>query len=730
MVWQPAFHPWTSRVRSGPWENDTISITTHIPPCFLSSSVCRGLPQTPSNGLPFCNENYLLLSRSSNRRKPRAKSCNYEFIVSAKLEDVRTSSVEFFEIARRKLLIPYHRAAEDSFPSDSGEVSVSIKNSVSHGRDSISGLFQTGHSLHHFLEATKYKDAQNPRLLLLELKEACNNAYRSGVSTIESTQYAPLLPYSGPLLAVTGFALILGLLIGKWIGKRFTQSIQSSNVANLQALTFNELKGPTDLSVFLGGNMKKKESVEWVNMVLGKLWKVYRLGLEGWIVGLLQPLIDNLQKPDYVSRVEIKRFDLGDEPISIRSVERRMSRRANDLQYHIGLRYTGGARMLLLLKLRAGFITITIPVGVRELDVDGELWVKLRLVPSEPWVGSATWAFVSLPKIKLVLSPFRLFNLMAYFRFLTKLLTEDLPSLFVRPNKNVVDFLQGRVVGPVPKDFRIATTEGNKGFTGELSVTLVDARKLWYSPFGKTDPYVIFNLGDQVIRSKKNSQTSVFGPPGAPIWNQNFRLLVVDPKSQRLDIRVRDFIGLTAVTVGTGEVDLISLRDTVPLDKVIKLKAGWGPFRKSAGEVLLRLTYTAYVDDESEDIKQDVPLESANERGTVTDKIDDTVVPEIGKALGATYPESGRIKQSVTALSNVHARGLEQPDQKGPERENNVGAVAVKVPDKEDKFEKVSSDIVKTQVFTGSFILMWLGVVALLSILVALSLNFSNLLNP
>jgi len=37
---------------------------------------------------------------------------------------------------------------------------------------------------------------------------------------------------------------------------------------------------------------------------------------------------------------------------------------------------------------------------------------------------------------------------------------------------------------------------------------------------GKTDPYVVLGLGDQIIRSKKNSQTTVIGPPGMPIWNQ------------------------------------------------------------------------------------------------------------------------------------------------------------------------------------------------------------------
>ncbi|KAI3728495.1 hypothetical protein L6452_17132 [Arctium lappa] len=363
---------------------------------------------------------------------------------------------------------------------------------------------------------------------------------------------------------------------------------------------------PTSFSLFLEKDLQRKESVEWVNMVLGKLWKVYRGELENWIIGLLQPVIDNLQKPDYVERVEIKQFSLGNEPLSVRNVERRTSRRVNDLQYQIGLRYTGGARMLLMLSLKFGIIPIKVPVGVRDFDIDGELWVKLRLIPSEPWVGAVSWAFVSLPKIKFELSPFRLFNLMAIpvlSMFLTKLLTEDLPRLFVRPKKIVLDFQKGKSVGPVRNDFKTGEMqEGNKDFVGELSVTLVDARKLSYPFYGKTDPYVVLRLGDQVIRSKKNSQTTVIGPPGEPIWNQDFYMLVTNPRKQRLSIQVKDSLGFAETIVGTGEVDLGSLKDTVPTDKIVALQGGWGLFRKkSAGEILLRLTYKAYVEDEEDE---------------------------------------------------------------------------------------------------------------------------------
>uniref|UniRef100_A0A1D1XN90 Extended synaptotagmin-1 n=1 Tax=Anthurium amnicola TaxID=1678845 RepID=A0A1D1XN90_9ARAE len=363
---------------------------------------------------------------------------------------------------------------------------------------------------------------------------------------------------------------------------------------------------PTSFSQFLEKDLQRKESVEWVNMVLGKLWKVYREGIENWIIGLLQPVIDNLKKPDYVQRVEIKQFYLGSEPLSVRNVERRTSRRANDLQYQIGLRYTGGARMLLSLSLRFGIIPIVVPVGVRDFDIDGELWVKLRLIQSEPWIGAVSWAFVSLPKIKFELSPFRLFNLMAIpvlSMFLTKLLTEDLPQLFVRPKKIVLDFQKGKAVGPVPDDFRTDTIqEGNKDFAGELSVTLVDARRVPYIFFAKTDPYVVLSLGDQVICSKKNSQTTVIGPPGEPIWNQDFHMLVANPRKQRLCIQVIDSFGFTDFTVGTGEIELGYLQDTVPTDRVIALRGRWGFFGKgSSGEILLRLTYKAYVEDEEDD---------------------------------------------------------------------------------------------------------------------------------
>ncbi|XP_065852810.1 tricalbin-3-like [Euphorbia lathyris] len=489
---------------------------------------------------------------------------------------------------------------------------------------------------------------------------------------------------------------------------------------------------PTSFSSFLEKDLQRKESVEWVNMVLGKLWKVYRGGLENWMIGLLQPVIDNLQKPDYVERVEIKQFSLGDEPLSVRNVERRTSRRANDLQYQIGLRYTGGARALLMLSLKFGIIPVSVPVGIRDFDIDGELWVKVRLIPAEPWVGAVSWAFVSLPKIKLELSPFRLFNLMAIpvlSMFLTKLLTEDLPQLFVRPKKIVLDFQKGKAVGPVGNDFRSGEMqEGNNDYVGELSVTLVDARKLSYFFYGKTDPYVVLSLGDQTIRSKRNSQTTVIGRPGEPIWNQDFHMLVANPRKQKLQIQVKDGFGLKYLTIGTGEVDIGSLQDTVPTDRIVVLRGGWGLFGKgSSGEILLRLTYKAYVEDEDDDkaAMESIDTDVSDDELSDADESNATFVSRAKDALNDSDKESF-IDVLAALIVSEEFQGIVASETGSNRNSDDVSPTSPRL----NVESAVSLDSNGSTKESGGSVIVWLAVATSILVIIALNMGGSGFFNP
>ncbi|CAI5473033.1 unnamed protein product [Closterium sp. Yama58-4] len=378
-----------------------------------------------------------------------------------------------------------------------------------------------------------------------------------------------------------------------------------------------------------------KESVEWVNMVLHKMWKVYRRSIEAWLVGLLQPAIDTLPLPAVVTRVEIAEFSLDYEPLAVRNVQRRASRRANDLQYHVALRYTGDARCLLLLHLRVAGVDFAVPVGVHDLDVDAELWVKLRLTPRKPYVGTLSIAFVRLPTIKLVLAPFRIVNLFAIpflSSFLSKLLTVDLPRLLVLPRHITFDFLPA---GEDPQQHMAAAAsamvldllksetftglagqrpssaasglvptrmEPSDSFVGELSVTLCEARNLpSYGLSVWSNPYCRLMVGDVMVESKRNSETS--HPSGArdPVWNQDFHFWVEDPVGQKLTVMLRDSMALNR-NIGFVEVPIWQLQDCVPLSMWLPLLQD-GPFGvkpAAQGEIRILLTYKSYVDrDES-----------------------------------------------------------------------------------------------------------------------------------
>ena len=136
----------------------------------------------------------------------------------------------------------------------------------------------------------------------------------------------PAVPINRSIVGLFVFFFFFGAIVDKlWTWRKQSQSQRESQSGIRPQV-------PTSFSQFLEEDLQRKESVEWVNMVLGKLWKVYQEGIENWIIGLLQPVIDGLNKPEYVQRVEIKQFSLGNDPLSVRNVERRTSRRANDLQ--------------------------------------------------------------------------------------------------------------------------------------------------------------------------------------------------------------------------------------------------------------------------------------------------------------------------------------------------------------------------------------------------------------
>jgi hypothetical protein len=383
-----------------------------------------------------------------------------------------------------------------------------------------------------------------------------------------------------------------------------------------------------------------EETVEWVNMCWRKAWRIYQRGLERWLAGLLQPVFDNLvadgMVPRFVQRLRIAEFTLDHEAPYFSNMRRRNSRKDSDLTGIVDVRYTGGARMLLLIECGTGKWRVKVPVMVSDLDLECTMWTKLRLAPMCPYVGTVSLAFVGPPTIKVQLSPYnrvRLMRIPILQPFLSKLFTIDLPGLMTLPRRleiNIPPAVTAVAEAAVGRDAVMRAVasavlqadalehalisalplgpQGAAGgislpdlFQGELQVVLKEARNLpvWGFPW-QSNPYCRILLGSQAVRSRRDSETSQTSGHRAPVWNQEFQFLVEDPTVQTLDILIRDSPITGRTDVGGARFKLADLpTDKSAYDVWLPVESSM-PGENTQGAVHLSLTYRPFQDDEAD----------------------------------------------------------------------------------------------------------------------------------
>ncbi|KAK9807914.1 hypothetical protein WJX73_000677 [Symbiochloris irregularis] len=419
---------------------------------------------------------------------------------------------------------------------------------------------------------------------------------------------------------------------------RFIWWKNSVNKEADQSRSFSNYEGtPNTTTTAMVLYSDNAESVEWFNMCWRKAWRVYQRGLEKWLAALLQPVFDNLiaeaHVPSILQRLRILEFTLDHEAPYFDNMRRRTSRKDSDLNGVVDVRYTGGVRMLLLLEVGRKRLRLKIPVLVSDLDLECKMWLKIRLAPMCPWFGTVSLAFVGAPTIKVQLAPYnrvRLMKIPFLQPLLARLLTVDLPGLMVLPRRLEInippavttvaeaavghdavmravasavlqaDALEHALMAALPLGPQSAAGGVSlpETFHGELQVTLLEARSLpvWGFPW-QSNPWCRMVLGKQTVTSRRDDDTSRAGSHRAPVWNQEFQLLVESPSSQVLEVQVLD-----SQLTGRPEVGHVSLPlSRIPRDSTM---TAWLPLQASRphflpqGELKLQVQYKAFEDDE------------------------------------------------------------------------------------------------------------------------------------
>ncbi|KAI5409544.1 hypothetical protein KIW84_055098 [Lathyrus oleraceus] len=209
-------------------------------------------------------------------------------------------------------------------------------------------------------------------------------------------------------------------------------------------------------------------------------------------------------------------------------------------------------------------------------------------------------------------------------------------------------------------------------------------------------------------------------------------MLVSNPKKQKLNIQVKDALGFADLSIGTGEVDLGSLQDTVPTDRIVVLQWGWG-FRGhgSSGEILLRLTYKAYVEDEEDDKTGEdlIDIDASDDELSDTEEANVTDQKGVRDSMYQTDKESFMDVLAAIIVSEEFQGILtsEAGFTKGSENGSNTTSKVSKSPVANAESTPSGSD--KSE-GSGESALFWLAVIIGMTLLIAVNISGSSIFNP
>lgn len=487
----------------------------------------------------------------------------------------------------------------------------------------------------------------------------------------------------------------------------------------------------------------RSESVEWVNMCVRKVWRVYQRNLEAWFANLLQLVLDNalkkIEKPLLIRRVEVSEFYLDHEPPLFRNMSRRTSRKDSDLNGVFDLRYTGGAHMLLTVDIGRGkgrVGNLRIPIKVYDLDVDAKIWLKIRLAPITPYIGSLSFAFAGRPNIRIQLAPYNRVQLMRIpilQDFLRQLITVSVPSMMVLPKRLEVNIppavtaIAEAAIGreAVMQALAMALLGSSKPeavssdlieellmeqrdaggmslpekFKGELIVVLKQARGLairGWSVF--SNPYCKLLVGTQVCESKRNRDTGGGKSwRGHPVWNQEFQFLVRNPDQQELEVQVYDSRWSLRKKYGVCHLPMSKLQEGRPMRVWLPLTPESTPEdqsddaetslplvrRREGGEVQLEVTYKEFVDDEYDSGYREAEAMIAAKTESITDA---------ATAAAATTRAAEVTAAAVNALAVTKAAALKRVAQAATALRGGEGSDKASEMEDEDQYEEEQQD--------------------------------------
>ncbi|RWR96646.1 synaptotagmin-3 [Cinnamomum micranthum f. kanehirae] len=382
-----------------------------------------------------------------------------------------------------------------------------------------------------------------------------------------------------------GFGLPLGLLVGYFL---FIY-VEPTDVKDPIIRPLHELDSKTlrALRNEIPHWVKNPDydRVDWLNKFVLDLWPFLDKAICGIIRSTAKPIFDQYTGKFFIESIEFDSLTLGSLPPTIHGVKV-YETQERDLVIEPAVRWAGNPNITVVVNV----FSLQMTVQLLDLQIFFLPRVTLKpLVPSFPCFANVSVSLMDKPHVDfgLKLLGVDIMAIPGLYRFIQEFVKEQVASFYHWPNTLEIPILDG-------------SSGATKKPVGILHVKVVRALNLSKMDlFGKSDPYVKLKLSGERLPAKK---TSIKMKNLNPEWNEQFKLIVKDPETQVLELRVYDWekVGMHD-KLGMQVVPLRLLTPHVTKEFTLDLLKNMNPndsqSKMNRGKIMLEMTFDPFKDD-------------------------------------------------------------------------------------------------------------------------------------
>ncbi|XP_030635007.1 extended synaptotagmin-2 [Chanos chanos] len=300
------------------------------------------------------------------------------------------------------------------------------------------------------------------------------------------------------------------------------------------------------------------ERVEWLNKTVKQMWPYICQFVEKLFRDTIEPAVKEANS--HLSTFTFAKVDLGDKPIRVNGVKvytENVDKRQIIMDLQIS--YVGNTEIEVDIK------RYYCRAGIKSIQLHGVLRVVMEpLLGDMPLVGALSFFFLKKPLLDINWTGLtNILDIPGLNGFSDNLIQDIIYSYLVLPNRVTVplvgDVELAKLRFPMPKGvlrihfLEAQDLEGKDKFLGGLIK-------------GKSDPYGVLQLGNQLFQSKTIKECL------HPKWNEVYEALVYEHSGQHLEIELFDEDPDKDDFLGSLMVDLTELHKEQKVDEWFQLE--------------------------------------------------------------------------------------------------------------------------------------------------------------